>query len=153
MIAAGTWVHATFSFDADGGAGGTTGFTSIYLNGTLDGSGDAAAPLEDGGQIQLGSRRGAVGPAFNGQLDDVAFWDSVLSAGDIADLASGAQSALDLGALAYYDFEDDQTGTAAAVQGTGLGATALSGIVAIPEPSSFVLVLLGAAGFLRRKRA
>ena len=149
-VPAGTWVHATFTYDADGGTGGTTGLQTIYFNGAFDGSADNAAPDQSGTDLQIGSRNGTSGPAFTGSLDDVAIWNTVLSATDIADLASGAQSATDLGALAYYDFEDDQTGTTAAVQGTGLGATTLTGIEAIPEPSSMALIILGAAGFLRR---
>ena len=62
--------------------------------------------------------------------------------------------AVALGAGAYYDFEDDQTGTTAAVQGTGLGATDLAGITAVPEPSSLAILLgLGIAGLTRRKRS
>ena len=93
-------------------------------NGVLEGTAVNDAPLESGGEIQLGARRGGIGPGFNGSLDDVALWDSVLSAADIADLFDGTQTALDLGAGAYYDFEDDQLGTTAAFQGSGITATA-----------------------------
>ena len=160
-VAAGTWVHATFTYDADGGTvdpvtGVATGLQTVYFNGVSDGGGDNAAPLESGGQIQLGSRRGTIGPAFDGAIDDVAIWNSVLTAEEIRDLADGTQTALALGAEAYYDFEDDVFGTTAAVQGTGtLGAIDLQGITAnVPEPSSLALLLgLGGLGFLRRKRS
>ena len=71
-------------------------------------------------------------------------------------MAANTTDALTLGANAYYDFEDDQTGTTAAVQGTGLGASDLQGIVAnaVPEPSSLAIMLgLGVAGLTRRKRS
>ena len=159
VVPAGTWVHATFTYDADGGVaadGTTTGLQSIYYNGVLEGTAVNDAPLESGGEIQLGARRGGIGPGFNGSLDDVALWDSVLSAADIADLFDGTQTALDLGAGAYYDFEDDQLGTTAAFQGSGINGNggALVGITPIPEPSSLAILLgLGALGFVRRKRS
>ena len=67
-----------------------------------------------------------------------------------------------LGASAYYDFEDDQTGTTAAVQtaagATVIGAATLSGVVAVPaavpEPSSVAIMFgLGVAALVRRKRS
>ena len=119
VIAAGTWVHATFTFDADGGTvdpmtGVATGLHSIYLNGDLEGSADAAAPNRSESNLMLGSRNGAAGPAWIGLLDDVSIFTSVLSPEDIATLAADASQAPALGAAAYYNFEDDQTGSTAA---------------------------------------
>ena len=120
------------------------------------------APFPNSSSIILGARFGNGGDArehLNGSLDDVAFFNSVLTDGEIADLAAGTTDALALGAGAYYDFEDDQFGTTAAVQ-AGAGATAfgntLTAITAnvIPEPSSLAIMLgLGVAGLARRKRS
>ena len=121
-------------------------------------------PNRTGEEILLGARSGNT-PGLGGardhltdtSLDDVAFFNTVLSATDIADLAAGTTDALALGANAYYDFEDDQLGTTAAVQ-AGAGVTAfgsnLTAITAIPEPSSLAIMLgLGVAGLTRRKRS
>ena len=113
-------------------------------------------------EILIGSRSNGGGAnggnreRWTGEIDDVAFFTSVLTDAEIADLAANTTDALTLGANAYYDFEDDQTGTTAAVQGTGLGASDLQGIVAnaVPEPSSLAIMLgLGVAGLTRRKRS
>ena len=122
-----TWVHATFTFDADGGTGGTTGLQTIYLNGAFEGSFDALAPNESQSDLQIGSRDGPNGPGWIGLVDDVAIFTSALSAQDVAALASNTTQAVSLGAVAYYDFEDDQTGTTAAnlvpVSASGLTGT------------------------------
>ncbi len=161
-LVVGDWVHTTFAYEA--------GTISIYVNGVLDAANVVGAPNNTNGNLVIGGRiRNATeGPSnnpatsvpagsglnrqpFDGQIDDFAVWDSALTAAEVADLFNGTQSAVDLGANAYYDFEDAQTGTTAAVQGA-LGGS-LSGITAVPEPSSLSLVLLGALGLVRRKRA
>ena len=97
---------------------------------------------------------------WTGEIDDVAFFTSVLTDTEIADLAANTTDALALGANAYYDFEDDQTGTIAAAQtavgATSIGAGSLTGIVAVavPEPSSVAIMFgLGVATLVRRKRS
>ena len=123
-------------------------------------------PNRAGEEIILGARSGNTpGPEgardhlTDTSLDDVAFFNTVLSATDIADLAAGTTDALALGANAYYDFEDDQLGTTAAVQ-AGAGVTAFGSnltaitATAVPEPSSLAIMLgLGIAGLTRRKRS
>lgn len=152
-IQPGTWYHATFTYDADGGTGGTTGLQSIYLDGALQSSTDNIGPNDATTNLIIGARNNGANTPFLGQLDDVAIWDSVVTAADINAIAGGT-SPTDFGAQAYWDFEDAQTSTTAAVSGAGgLGATDLSGITVVPEPSSLALVLAGALGFMRRKRA
>ena len=150
-----TWFHQTFTYDA------ATDTQSIYVNGTLLGTATNNAPNLPNNEILLGTRfnNGDSRQQLQGSLDDVAFFNSVVSGTDIAALAAGTTDALALGANAYYDFEDDQFGTTAAVQ-TGTGATAFgSGLTAItanvvPEPSSLAILLgLGMAGLTRRKRS
>ena len=157
-IVSNTWFHQTFTYDA------ATDTQSIYVNGTLLGTTPNNGPNRAGEEITLGARSNTAGLGgarqhLVGSLDDVAFFNTVLSATDIFDLAAGTTDALALGANAYYDFEDDQFGTTAAVQ-TGTGATAfgnnLTAITAnaVPEPSSLAIMLgLGVAGLTRRKRS
>ena len=150
-----TWFHQTFTYDA------ATDTQSIYGNGTLLGTATNNAPNFPNNEILLGTRfnNGDSRQQLQGSLDDVAFFNSVVSGTDIAALAAGTTDALALGANAYYDFEDDQFGTTAAVQ-AGAGATAFgNGLTAItanvvPEPSSLAILLgLGMAGLTRRKRS
>ena len=154
-IVSNTWFHQTFTYDA------ATDTQSIYVNGTLLGTATNNAPNFPNNEILLGTRfnNGDSRQQLQGSLDDVAFFNSVVSGTDIAALAAGTTDALALGANAYYDFEDDQFGTTAAVQ-TGTGATPFgSGLTAItanvvPEPSSLAILLgLGMAGLTRRKRS
>ena len=169
-IVSNTWFHQTFTYDS------VTDTQLIYVNGVLAstitdlnvGDGEIAGPNPGpnraGEEITLGARSNTAGLGgarqhLVGSLDDVAFFNTVLSATDIADLADGATDALALGANAYYDFEDDQFGTTAAVQ-SGAGVTAfgnnLTAITAnvVPEPSSLAIMLgLGVAGLTRRKRS
>ena len=156
-IVSNTWFHQTFTYDA------VTDTQSIYVNGTLVGMAVNSPPNRTGEEITLGARSNTAGLGgardhlTDTSLDDVAFFNTVLSATDIAALAAGTTDALALDANAYYDFEDDQFGTTAAVQ-AGAGVTAfgnnLTAITAIPEPSSLAIMLgLGVAGLTRRKRS
>ena len=67
--------------------------------------------------------------SWNGIVDDVAIFTSALSAADVATLAADTTQAVALGAVTYYDFEDDQTGTTVANSGS-LGS-ALDGMIPI----------------------
>ena len=158
-IANNQWFHATFTFDS------STNEQTISINGVENASGTNGAP-NNLNQILIGSRSNGSGDnggnreLWEGEIDDVAFFTNVLTDTQIADLASNTTDALALGANAYYDFEDDQTGTTAAVQtaagAASIGATTLTGIVAVavPEPSSVAIMLgLGVAALARRKRS
>ena len=169
VIADNTWFHATFTYDADGGVdnGGPVtpntgpGLGTIFINGVQVGQDSRNAPNFPNNEILLGTRfnNGDSREQLQGSLDDVAFFNSVVSGTDIAALAAGTTDALALGANAYYDFEDDQFGTTAAVQSAD-GVTAFGNTLtaitatAIPEPSSLAIMLgLGVAGLTRRKRS
>ena len=161
-IADGQWFHATFTFEADGAGAGTS---TIFINGTEIATGVRNDP-NNLNEILIGSRSNGGGAnggnreRWTGQIDDVAFFTGVLTDTEISDLAANTTDALTLGANAYYDFEDDQTGTTAAAQtaagATSIGATSLNGIVAVavPEPSSIAIMFgLGVAALVRRKRS
>lgn len=134
-VQAGTWVHATFPFDADGGTnavGEVTGLHSLYLNGVLDASAPQISPNRAITDLQIGGRNGGGGPAWLGLIDDVAIFDTVLSATDVSILAADTTQAVGLGAVAYYDFEDDQSGSTALnlVDVATSGLTGTSGLPA-----------------------
>lgn len=142
-ISANSWSHVTYTYD------NVTSTQSIYLNGELDAATVTGDPNRTNTDLIIGARDGGRTnrQPFAGLVDDVAIWNSVISEEDILAVADGSKGAVDAGAQAYWDFEDDQAGFEAAVQGT------LGSALAIPEPSSLALVLVGAAGLLRRKRA
>lgn len=106
------WVHALYTYDN----ANTTG--TIFYNGVDDGvKTDQGAP-NGGGNFIIGSRNGAGGPAFDGQIDEVAIWTSILPQADITALAAGgAASAASVAPLAYWTFEE----------GTGLETADVSG--------------------------
>ena len=139
IVPANTWVHVAYAYDADGGTvdavtGVQNGAVEIFFNGVSEGAPqDQLAPNNSTTNLILGTRDNGGGPGWDGFIDDVAVFTSVLSAGDINTLAGDSSQAIALGAAAYYDFEDDQTGTTAANAGT-LG-TDLSGITGELPPA------------------
>ena len=90
-----TWVHATFTYDA------ATETQSIYFNGVLEGSFvGVPAPNNDSTDLIIGGRDGVQGPAWEGFVDDLAIFQTALSADDVATLADDTSQAVALGAAA-----------------------------------------------------
>jgi len=76
------WVHATFVYD------GAADLGTIYLNGTADSDPTAKASPNGSGNLIIGGRNG--GQAwYNGLIDDVAVWNSILTDVQIQALADG----------------------------------------------------------------
>jgi len=76
------WVHATFVYD------GAADLGTIYLNGKADSDPTAKASPNGSGNLIIGGRNG--GDAwYNGLIDDVAVWDSILTDAQIQELADG----------------------------------------------------------------
>lgn len=143
VVPSNTWVHATFTYDADGGSvdavtGRQNGSFQVFFNGVSEGPPqDQLAPNNSTTNLILGSRNAGAGPGWDGLIDDVAIFTSVLSAADIASLAADSSQAVTLGAAAYYDFEDDQTGTTAANAGTlGTDLDGIDGMLPPPPPAA-----------------
>lgn len=84
------WRHIAVTFAPSGSV--------LYLNGVAQGSG-AGAPLSDGvgAALSIGAWAGDGAGFMNGSLDDVAVWDQVLRAGQIAELAAGTKTPLAFG--------------------------------------------------------
>ncbi|MCP4847623.1 MAG: LamG domain-containing protein, partial [Verrucomicrobiaceae bacterium] len=76
------WIHATWTWDTASGIG------QVYLDGVLDGEWGKNPPNQ-GNSMIIGGRNGGT-EQYLGIMDEVAIWNSVLSAGDIATLADGA---------------------------------------------------------------
>ncbi|MFT6864734.1 MAG: alkaline phosphatase D [Akkermansiaceae bacterium] len=85
------WQNVIVTFDADGGVG-ASGLYTAYLNGT----GFASVENTSGavGGLVIGGHRTGTGRNFDGQIDDVAFFDTVLSPGEISFLQSSPANAI-----------------------------------------------------------
>lgn len=117
LVPVNTWVHSTTTFDADGGTpdpvtGVAPGLVTIYYNGVFDSSAEKTGPNRSGSNLILGSRSGGR-QSWLGAVDDVALFNTVLTAAQVTDLYTNTDPVA-LGALAYYDFEDAQSGSTAA---------------------------------------
>ena len=151
VIPANTWVHVAYVYDADGGVddetGAVIGAVTIYRDGDPEGPFSAAAPNNSSTDLIIGGRNGFGGPAWVGLVDDVAIFTDTLTGGEVQMLMADASAALSLDAVAYYNFEDDQTGSTAAnlvdVAMSGLfgssGEPALQALEGIGPPTMAVL--------------
>lgn len=80
-----TWRNIIATYDADGGTLAGQGEFTAYLDGVqVFQTSTVLDPLTAIGGLVIGGHRGGTGRNFDGQIDDVAFWDNVLSANDIA---------------------------------------------------------------------
>ena len=112
-------MHVAYSYDADGGVaddGSPTGFTTFYLNGVVDGTANQAAANRSASDLIIGARNGG-GEGWVGFVDDLTIFQSPITQADVTALFNDASQAPALGAVAYFDFEDDQTGSTAANSG------------------------------------
>jgi len=145
----------------------------LYLNGGLVGSDTSMSSYSlistDG--LHIGSDRTG-GRLWKGYLDDAAIWSNALSAGEvkaIADLGNSGTYAYDAGKVnqliaSYEGSHSDVTigNVTWKYQGSGLGSTlglstdgnnlvlstSGAGFTVIPEPSSFVLLVMGMFGLV-----
>jgi hypothetical protein len=79
MLPIGTWAHVAVTFD------GTT--ARFYLNGVQTGSGSFSFGLDKEAAVHFGSDDPNGGNAFNGALDEIRFYDQVLTVAEILKLA------------------------------------------------------------------
>lgn len=119
-VVAGDWEHVVMTWD-DSGNG------SVWLDGALVNSPSGLTTSYVSTTWYVGDDNCCGGRELNGQIDDIAVWDEVLSASDIAKIFADGTSANPIGAPAA---------------------------IAVPEPSSCtVLAALGLLGLTRRKRS
>ena len=111
-ISTGAWTHVAVTFD---GAGGVT----FYINGSSAGTATAATTNPTNTQaVDLG--RAYNGNYFNGKMDEVAFFNSELSASTISNIYSNK---LYPEMVSFWRFEDDVTDSVGSNDGTNNGAT------------------------------
>ena len=85
------WHNMTVTWDNDGGTAAGSGRFTAYLDGVAVGAPiDRAAPLTAVGGLVIGGHRAGTGRNFDGLIDDVAFYDNVLSPGEITALQSAS---------------------------------------------------------------
>jgi hypothetical protein len=82
---AGTWYHVVGMYNA------STSTLSLYVNGTLQGTASFSSPWTGIGSTEIGSAmwNGAQVDWTNGTVDDVHFYNRVLTSTEIAELAAG----------------------------------------------------------------
>jgi len=80
------WVNAIVTYDAIGGTDPDTGIMRAYINGSLVDTYDNVETTTAVGGMVIGGHRDGTGRNFEGLIDDVAFFDGVLSSAQISDL-------------------------------------------------------------------
>jgi alkaline phosphatase D len=81
------WNNAIVTYDANGGSEPGTGLMRSFFNGVLIGTADNRTITNTGGLV-IGGHRMGTGRNFNGFIDDVAFFDHVLTPEQIGRLQS-----------------------------------------------------------------
>jgi len=98
----GNWHHIALVFNqAD------TGPVTLYIDGTSDtASANAGAwSWPAGQQIELGHSHDAFWQSYNGQMDDVRFYNRALTAGEVQTIASGGTPANNSGNVLRLNFD------------------------------------------------
>lgn len=103
------WHHLAFTRN------GTTGFSQVYIDGVFRGSGTLPSGVlqVDPGGLILGREQDCLGGCFDlnqefeGAMDEVRFYNRVLSEAEIQQLACEGKDPLECGLVAHYPFEDD----------------------------------------------
>ena len=98
QLSTGTWYHAVWTHDA------ANDLSEMFINGVSEPTGNFNAPTagqfsqrepnNTSGNILFGARNNG-DAAWDGQLDDISVWQSILPATDITALAGGAELPID----------------------------------------------------------
>jgi hypothetical protein len=84
-VADGNWHHLVYVYDQS-----ATGYSSVYLDGNLDKTHvNPGAWTWDNRPIEIGFSHDGYWDGFNGQLDDIRFYNRELSAGEISQIFTG----------------------------------------------------------------
>ena len=111
-ISTSTWTHVGVTFDGSGNV-------AFYINGSSAGTASAATTNPTNTQaVYLG--RAYNGNYFNGKMDEVAIFNSVLTSSQISNIYSNK---LYPEMVSFWRFEDDVTDSVGSNDGTNNGAT------------------------------
>tara|TARA_X000001036_G_scaffold45786_1_gene36639 strand:- start:340 stop:1647 length:1308 start_codon:yes stop_codon:yes gene_type:complete len=132
--AGGGWYHVVLTFD---GTGSSTEYARLYVNGSLQDT-ESSSNHDLNSQsvkVSIGAKINAsnvVSNYFNGQIDDVAFWNEVLTASEVTALynsgipldasSNSGNYTSSSGLVAYYKFQQNinsETGSHNAVNTGG----------------------------------
>lgn len=112
-ITTGSWTHVAVTFNGSGSV-------TFYINGASAGTGSVAATNPTNTQaVDLG--RAYNGNYFNGKMDEVAIFNSELTASEISSIYNKAYPQSDI--VSFWRFEDDATDSVGSNNGTNNGAT------------------------------
>ena len=133
--AGGGWYHVVLTFD---GTGNSTEYAKLYVNGSLeDTESNSNHDLNSQNtKVSIGAKindSNNLSDYFNGQIDEVAFWDEALTASEISTLynsgtplnasSNSGDYTSSSGLEAYYKFQQNANSETESHNGTNSGAT------------------------------
>jgi len=133
--AGGGWYHVVLVFN---GTGSSTEYAYLYINGSLeDTESDSNHDLNSQNtKVSIGAKindSNNLSDYFNGQIDEVAFWDEALTASEISTLynsgtplnasSNSGDYTSSSGLEAYYKFQQNANSETESHNGTNSGAT------------------------------
>lgn len=123
VIPTNEWTHVAFTYDAD--AAGEQ--IRLHTNGvpaySADGTGIIGDALPAQNEFRIGSRQGASGQVFQGQIDETRVWNVARTANEIADNFQRRLTGSEPGLLAYFKFDEASGSTAQDIGPHQLAAT------------------------------
>lgn len=111
-LSTGTWYHIGMTF--------ASGVVTFYLDGSSDGGFTSTNTVNPTNTYELQFGRAFNGNYLNGRLDEIAFFDSVLTSAQISNIYSNK---LYPEMVSFWRFEDDVTDSVGSNDGTNNGAT------------------------------
>ena len=131
--AGGGWYHVVLTFD---GTSSSTEYAKLYVNGSLEDTESSSVHTLNSQttEVSIGAKyNSGASEYFNGQIDEVAFWDEVLTASEISalynsgtPLSAGSNSGdytSSAGLTAYYKFQQNANSETGSHNGTNSGAS------------------------------
>lgn len=111
-LSTGTWYHIGMTF--------ASGVVTFYLDGSSDGGFTSTNTVNPTNTYELQFGRAFNGNYLNGRLDEIAFFDTVLTSSQISNIYSNK---LYPEMVSFWRFEDDVTDSVGSNDGTNNGAT------------------------------
>ena len=131
--AGGGWYQVVLTFD---GTGSSTEYAKLYINGSIEDTESSSVHTLNSQttEVSIGAKyNSGASEYFNGQIDEVAFWDEVLTASEISalynsgtPLSAGSNSGdytSSAGLTAYYKFQQNANSETGSHNGTNSGAS------------------------------